>query len=84
MHTDVPDQSWYRSLPIRAVYGPRPHPTRGSGQEAFKTSRVDSGRIGSARRRRFSNSHGTGPVTLTRPDPAWPARFDPTREQPSL
>ena len=36
------------------------------------------GRVGSGRVRKSSNSHGSGPVFVSRPDPTRPARFDPT------
>ena len=42
------------------------NPTRGSGQEILKFHR--SGRVGSDRGRRFSNSYGSSPAILTRPD----------------
>ena len=57
-------------------------PTRGSDQELFKIPWDGSGRVGSGRARRFFNYHGSSPVTVNRPDPTWPARFDPTHERP--
>ena len=64
-------------------------PTSGSGHEAFEVSRivsgwlgsgrVGSGRVGSSRAKQKKNSSELGPVTLTRPDPNRPARFDTTR-----
>ena len=46
--------------------------TRGSVQELFDVSRIGldwvrSGRVGSGQE--VSNSHGSGSVTVTRPDP---------------
>ena len=46
-----------------------------TGQQVFDISR--SGRVG-----RFSNSHGSGWVTLIGPDPIRPTRPDPTRPDP--
>lgn len=51
-------------------------PTRGLGQKKINIT----GRVGSGRVLRFSNSHGSGRVTVTRPGPTWPARFDPSHE----
>ena len=55
-----------------------------TGQEVFEVSRVGLSRVGSARLGKggFSDSHGLGPVTATRPDPTRPARVGPTLEQP--
>ena len=79
----------------RALHGH--DPTRRSGQEISQISRfrsssvrpgpvqlgrVESGRVESGRVRRCSSSLGSGRVTHTRPDSAFPTRFDPTREQP--
>ena len=41
-------------------------PSRGSGKKYFEIS--GSGRVGSVRVRKLSNSHESGPVTVTRPD----------------
>lgn len=49
-------------------------PTRGSGQKMLEISRIGSGGAGSWLL--------PDPVSPIRPDPTWPARFHPTREQP--
>ena len=38
-----------------------------TGQDVFEISRDGSGRVGSGRVRRYSNSHGSGRATHTRP-----------------
>ena len=58
--------------------GHNPNPRVVSGTFRNLTRRVGSGRV-----RRVSSPHGSGPVTVTRPDPTQPdpTRPDPTREQ---